>query len=176
MRTFRARFCWGFGFGRFYLYPSELLHWHWGDHRIAPMPVAQPWRIWINSSWWRHKMETFFALLALCEENPRFTSWFPVERPVVRSFDVSFDLCLDKRLSKQTRRRLFEKPSCSLWRHCNGKSHIPTTDCNITITKQSAAKHTYFIKYTVSDFPSLDNQSRHFLDMPHLTLHDKSNR
>ena len=32
-----------------------------------------------------------------------------------------FYLRQNKRLSKQSRRRLFETPSCSLWRHCNGK-------------------------------------------------------
>ena len=30
---------------------SGLLHWHWGNHTIAPVPVKQPWRIWINKSW-----------------------------------------------------------------------------------------------------------------------------
>ena len=43
------------------------------------------------------------ALLALCEG-----------RPVTRYFDVFFDLCLNKRLSKQSRRRWFETPSRSL--------------------------------------------------------------
>ena len=48
---------------------------------------------------WRHQMETF----------PRLT----------RSFDVCCDLRLNTRLSKQSRRRWFETPSRSLWRHCN---------------------------------------------------------
>ena len=25
------------------------LHWHWGNHTIAPVPVKQPWRIWAKS-------------------------------------------------------------------------------------------------------------------------------
>ena len=53
--------------------------------------------------WWRHQMEAFAALLALfCWE---FTGhwWFPSQRPVTCSFDVFFDLCLNKRLSKQLR-------------------------------------------------------------------------
>ena len=54
-------------------------------------------------TWWRHQMETFSALLALC----------------AGSFDVFFDLRLSKRLSKQSRRWWFEMPSRSLWRHCN---------------------------------------------------------
>ena len=29
-----------------YPYPSGLLHWHWGNPRIAPVPVKQPWNIW----------------------------------------------------------------------------------------------------------------------------------
>ena len=45
------------------------------------------------------------------------TGEFPTQRPVTRSFDVSFDL--KKRLSKQSRGWWFETPSRSLWRHCN---------------------------------------------------------
>ena len=44
---------------------------------------------------------------------------FLSQRPVTRSFDVFFDLCLDKRLSKHSRRRWFETQFASLWRHCN---------------------------------------------------------
>ena len=41
------------------------------------------------------------------------------QRPVTQSFDAFFDLRLNKRLSKQSRRWWFETPSRSLWRHCN---------------------------------------------------------
>ena len=34
----------------FYPYSSGLLHWHWGNHMIAPVPVKQPWRIRVNIS------------------------------------------------------------------------------------------------------------------------------
>ena len=64
-------------------------------------------------TWWRHQMETFSALLAFCAGE------FPTQRPVTRCFDVFFDLHLNKRLSKQWWGWWFEKPSCSLWRHCN---------------------------------------------------------
>ena len=30
-------------------YPSGLLHWHWGNHKIAPVPVQWPWRMWIKT-------------------------------------------------------------------------------------------------------------------------------
>ena len=44
---------------------------------------------------------------------------FPTQRPVTRSFDVFFDLRLNKRLSKQSWGWWFETPSWSLWRHGN---------------------------------------------------------
>ena len=46
---------------------------------------------------------------------------FPAQRPVTRSFDVFFDLRLNKRLSKQPWGWWFETPSWSLWRQCNAK-------------------------------------------------------
>ena len=64
-------------------------------------------------------MEAFSALLTLCMGNSPVTGEFPSQRPVTRSFDVFADLHLSERLSKQSRRRWFEKLSRSLWRHCN---------------------------------------------------------
>ena len=72
-------------------------------------------------TWWRHQMETFSALLVLCVRNSPVTDEFPSQRPGTRSFDVFFDVRLNKRLSKQSIRRWFETPSSSLWRHCNGR-------------------------------------------------------
>ena len=63
-------------------------------------------------------METFSALLALCAGNSSVTVEFPPQRPVTQSFDVFFDLRLNKRLSKQSWRRWFDTLSRSLWRHC----------------------------------------------------------
>ena len=40
------------------------------------------------------------ALLALCVGNSLITGEFPSQRPVARSFDVFFDLRLNKRLGK----------------------------------------------------------------------------
>ena len=73
----------------------------------------------LNDSWWRHQMETFSALLALYERNSPVTGEFPSQRPVTRSFDVYFDLCLDKWLSKQSRRWGFKTPLHPLLRHCD---------------------------------------------------------
>ena len=57
--------------------------------------------------------------------NSPVTGEFPSHRPVTRSFHVFFYLRLNKRLSKQSRRRWFETPSRSLWRHCNV---VPNSD------------------------------------------------
>ena len=69
--------------------------------------------------WWRHQIETFSALLAIYAGNSPVTGEFPAQRPVTRSFDVFFDLCLNKRLSKHSWDWLFGTPSHPLWRHCN---------------------------------------------------------
>ena len=69
--------------------------------------------------WWRHQMETFSALLALCAGNSPVPGEFRAQRPVTRRFDVSFDLRLNKRLSKQSWGWWFETHTGSLWRHCN---------------------------------------------------------
>ena len=77
-----------------------------------------------NLSWWRHQMETFSALLALCAGNSLVTGEFPSQRPVTRSIDVFFELRLNKRLSKQPWSWWFETPSRSLWRHRNVYSRL----------------------------------------------------
>ena len=45
--------------------------------------------------------------------------------PLTKASDVElwyfYDLRLNKQLCKQSTRRWFEMPSCSLWRHCNGQ-------------------------------------------------------
>ena len=74
-------------------------------------------------SWWRHQMETFFALLALCAGNSLVTGEFPSQMPVPRSLDDCFDLHPNKRLSKQSWGWWFETLSRQLWRHCN---RVPT--------------------------------------------------
>ena len=54
----------------------------------------------------------------LCGEFPG-PGEFPAQRPVTRSFDVFFDLRLNKWLSKQSWGWWFETLSRPLWRHCN---------------------------------------------------------
>ena len=59
---------------------------------------------------------------------------FPTQRPVTRSFDVFFDLRLNKRLSKQPWGWWFETPSRSLLRQCNiSDSHWRTLWCEYVV-------------------------------------------
>ena len=64
---------------------------------------------------WKH----FRVTGPLCGNSP-VTGEFLSQRPVTWSFDIFFDLRLNKRLSKQSWGWWFETPSCSIWRHCNG--------------------------------------------------------
>ena len=113
--------------------------------------------------WWRHQMETFSALLAICAGNSPVAGEFPAQRPVTRGFDVCFDLRLNKRVSKQSCSWLFETLPRLLWRHSNGYrgnhtianeatlknmgktpnkfSHNFGKDSSITTTKKSDIKH-----------------------------------
>ena len=69
-------------------------------------------------------METVSALLALCAGNSPVPGEFPAWRAVTRCFDIFFDLCLNKRFSKQSWGWWFETLSCPLWRHCNVISQL----------------------------------------------------
>ena len=75
-------------------------------------------------SWWRHQVETFSALLAICAGNSPVTGEFPAQRPVARGF-VFFDLRMHKRLGNQWWNRWFETP----WPHY---------DVNIMMTRANA--------------------------------------
>ena len=74
---------------------------------------------YLTIPWRRHQMETFSALLAICAGNSPVPGEFPTQRPVTRSFNVFFDLHLNKRLSKQSCAWWFEMLSHPLWRHRN---------------------------------------------------------
>ena len=80
-------------------------------------------------------METFFALLALCTGNSPVTGEFPVQRPVTRSFDDFFDLCLNKRLSKQ---------SSDWW------VETPSTHYDVTVMLLITVAHTWVMTYQIT--------------------------
>ena len=83
----------------------------WARHSIVDL-WTHLWAIIMTSS----NGDIFRVTGLLCLE---FTSpgEFPTQRPVTQSFDVFFDLCLNKRLSEQSWGWWFEMPSCPLWRH-----------------------------------------------------------
>ena len=94
----------------------------------------------LHTPWWRHQMETFSALLALCAGNSPVPVNFPAQRPVTRSFDVFFHLRLNKRLSKQPWGWWFETAGWSLWRHRNDytmsvlRTITPSVKSSVTTT------------------------------------------
>ena len=108
------------------------------------------------TAWWHHQTETFSVILV---GNSPVASEFPSQRPVTRSFDVFFDLRLNKRLSKQSGGWWFETPSCSLWCHCHGYriaqlAVILALDCHdsrngiywaqVTLWKKDCWIHVYY--------------------------------
>ena len=77
----------------------------WRLHSLCSQINKHSSCLWFETprhSWWRHQMETFSALLAICAGNSPVPGEFPAQRPVTRGFDVFFDLRLNKRLSKQS--------------------------------------------------------------------------
>ena len=78
---------------------TGMLHWHWENHMHDDVIR------------WKH-----------FPRNWPFVRGIHRPGPVTRSFDVFFDLRLNKRLNKQPWGWWFETPSWLLWRHCNGLS------------------------------------------------------
>ena len=64
-------------------------------------------------AWRHHELETISILLALCEGNLPVTGGFPSQRVIMWSFDVLFDVSLNKLLNKQSSCRWSEMLWCS---------------------------------------------------------------
>ena len=110
-------FRWGFG-GYYFLHVSCIpVKTKFASFLVFVGHVNIDWYKFVI--WWRHQMDTFSALLALCAGNPPVTGEFPSQRPVTRSFELFYYLRLNIWLSKQSIRRRFETPSCPSWRHRN---------------------------------------------------------
>ena len=71
-----------------------------GIFHQAPLGDERPIVTSGRYSWWRHEMEAFSALLAICAGKEPVLGEFPAKKPVTQSFDIFFDLRLNKRLSK----------------------------------------------------------------------------
>ena len=94
-------------------------------------------------SLWRHQMETFVAFLVLCAGNSPVN--YPHKWPVTQSIDVFFDLRLNKRLSKQSRRRWFEPPSRPLRRHRNVFQNVHDISQQLLFRKRDHAQTELYI-------------------------------
>ena len=90
----------GWTFWAVYIILRDLRH---ADIKQLFTSVGNNFQTWLLFARWRHQMETFSMLLALCAGNSPVTCEFPSQRPVTWSFDVFFDLHMDKWLSKQSR-------------------------------------------------------------------------
>ena len=104
-------------------------------------------------------MEAFSALLAICAGNSPVTGEFTAQMPVTRSFDIFFDLRLNKRLSKQSWGWLFETPLGSLWRHSDG---FKCVYCKITcgssdVMQQGEPSHWHYNDVIMSAIASQIN-------------------
>ena len=107
---------------------SELIHVHVIIYTF--WNLRQSMLVHTSMTWWRHQMETFSALLAICAGNSPVSGEFPAQRTVTRSFDVFFDLRLHKWLSKQSWGWWFETLSRPLWRHRNGLAMNANITCH----------------------------------------------
>ena len=106
-------------------------HYHFWPTYISPYGIIKPQWVLCHKSFAignKHRFQNVMmtssngnssVLLTLCAGKSPVTGEFPEQRPVTWSFDVFFDLRLNKRLSKQSWDWWFETQSCSLWRHCN---------------------------------------------------------
>ena len=101
--------------------------------------MKQCWSWWLNFlliafdrdevTRWRHEMETFFVLLAICAGNSPVIA----QRPGTRSFDAFFNLRLNERLSKQSCGWWFETPLRPLWRHSNETLSFDPDDGDVAV-------------------------------------------
>ena len=135
-----------------YSYPSFLLRWCSGKLADAPVLANGAHRICVNPAnpWWRHQMETFSALLAICAGNSPVHGEFPAQRPVTRSFDVFLDLRLNKLLSKHSRGWWFETLLWPFWRHSNAYGiHDYTKKCEPS-PNDSISEHTLNVLEVIS--------------------------
>ena len=87
-----------------------LLHWHWGDRMIVPMPVKQSRSVWMTSNETENTTNLEPCAYMMTSSNGDIfrcngplwgestgRRWNPFTKAIERSFDVFFDLHLNKR-------------------------------------------------------------------------------
>ena len=146
-----------------------------------------PWRTTMsplyfkNLPWWRHQMETFSALLAVCAGNTPVTGEFSIQRPVTRIFHIFFDLRLNKRLSKQSGGRWFETLSRPLWRHFNAChnccTHFGFYSPNFDVFRNKIKNRTAYFTYwefsssydpSIMEISKVDLKAKSHISIMHL--------
>ena len=89
-----------------------------------------------EASWWRHQMETFSALLAICAGNSPVSGEFPAQRTVTRSFDIFFDVRLIKintREAGDLRRYRIHYDVIVMYWPLNGPIFSPSIHCILIV-------------------------------------------
>ena len=89
---------------------------------------------------------------------------FPTQRSVTRSFDVLFDLRLNRRLSKQPRGWWFETPSWPLWRQCNDVSYhrsVRSHRARCCMRNLNICQYDIIVNYLKHNRHSVRNSGRH---------------
>ena len=82
------------------------------------------------------------------EENQPITGEFPSQMSVTRSFDICFDVRLNKRLSKPSICWWSETPWQSSWRHCNVSCSYEIEEHVLIVIPWSLSNSTYPYAHT----------------------------
>ena len=117
----------------------------------------------VNLMMTRHQMETCSSLLVICVGNSPGSGEFPAQSPVTRSFDVSFDRCLNKRLRKHSWGWWFETLSRPLWRHCNVNWTSDYFQCIVGSRDMRAFATNFWFTFPFNSSQPRQN-GRHFAD------------
>ena len=103
--------------------PTKLQNYTFPNIHIANDIYEYCWPLWHFSKWPTRSPDMMTSsngnIFRVTGHLCGVPDEFPAQRPVTRSFDVFFDLRLNKRLSKQSWGWWFETPSRLLWRHRN---------------------------------------------------------
>ena len=93
-------------------------------------------------TWWRHQMETFSALLAICAGNSPVTGEFPSQRTVPRRTLIFFyDLRLNKRM-RNLRRHHANDDVTVIWEEARRPMTLSPVRCLIEVIARSSSKPT----------------------------------
>ena len=117
--------------------------------------------------WWRiSRMGNEICCYISGKGNPPITDWVFSQRPVTRSFDILFDVRLNKRLSKQSRYRWLGTQLHSLWRHCNVRLWTGSKLVRVITWRQMVIRinaHLLSIGPMRTNFSEIESKQKHFI-------------